>query len=337
MLRLALFRQLIRRGDDARHFARHCAESQASSIPSSSVVSHSWVCCQKIIPYLCVPRAHFSRIYLMPVSQITWWQRRRTLNLTITYSGDAPKQTVEENRLQLIDPKTGDAWSHPLNGEVKPATARWSSPKPDRLELRVRKAASGYWKLPFAQRLGCVKPDWDLWVDDEDDGSDDDPDDPNPRAESADAPGASPASSAAEVPGWHHEWQPAGGVLDVPSTAEGDAWQEVWRGMSLPQRMLTMAMMWNHQDEEARRASAQRLLSLLGAAGGPLAEMQKSIKGGNALLRNLDVSVYNAEKAPMLWLTEFTALGQERKVELMAHLFTLLPADEQKMVVAQLA
>ena len=65
--------------------------------------------------------------------------------------------------------------------------------------------------------------------------------------------------------------------------------------------------------------------------------MASLIKGGQAVLRPLDTSVYNAEARPKAWIATFGSCPPSEQVEGMSKMFQLLEDDERQMVVAQLA
>lgn len=278
------------------------------------------------------------------VPSVSWFQRRGQLTLVFSCNGaqGAPTSVVAAEELKL----TWDTYelSARFLKPVAEKTASWRKVgHADKLELVVRKAASGpHWPAVFeGGKRSNVKPDWDRWVEE-----DDDPEGPGPldakwqqwmeglggddTAFPAASDGAqekapdAPSQTAAPLEG-----------LDLGSLDDDGRLQQ-WRSLTMPQRMLTMALMWNAMPADNRLASVRRLIELLRAVGGALGDLEGIIKGGLGVLRKLDTSVYDKERHATAWVSAFGAKATEQQVELMAELFLHLPEDEQRMVVGSL-
>jgi len=118
------------------------------------------------------------------------------------------------------------------------------------------------------------------------------------------------------------------------STAEA-AWLVDWREkLSPPQRMVTMALLWNEESHDVRQASAKRLMSILRGGDATAAEWEAKMKGGDVGSLKLDTSVYDSVPRPSKWIREFKGMEAEKQVETMATMFQALVVDEQKMVVS---
>ena len=264
---------------------------------------------------------------VMPdVPTITWFQRRGELTLVLTCRG-----AEGEPALEICPQELNLSWgSYSLSARflnpVAEATASWRQ-SGTKLELSVRKAASGpHWRALFeGGKRASVKPDWDRWVEEEDD--DDDPEPAVPAGAAASAPVDAEAAALAE----------ALEALDLGSIDE-ESRLEQWRGLTMPQRMLTMALFWNSMSDPSRLASVHKLVELLRGGGidQQLAGIDASIKGGAGVLRSLDTSVYKGERHAKGWVSAFAAKPDEQQVALLAQLFKVLPTDEQRLVIGSL-
>lgn len=260
---------------------------------------------------------------------VAWFQRRGQLTLVLTCSNAPadPPPTVEVAAEELRFSWGPEFEIHaPFLKPVDPSSVEWHTKGVGKVQISMRKAESGpHWRTPFqGGKRGNVKPDWDRWVEEEDDEEDEMPpipiDTQLPVVYDGDDGGASVAME----------------VLDIGSIDGADRLTK-WAALTMPQRMLTMALMWNSQSQECRLASVQRLVDLLRSAGGELAALDAIIKGGQGTLRSLDTSVYSKEQRSVAWVDAFGAKPAEQQVELLAELFMHLPADEQRMVVGSLA
>ena len=255
------------------------------------------------------------------VPTVAWFQRRGELTLVIGCAGaqGEPALKIGAEELSL-------SWgSYNLSARfLKPvveATASWRK-SGMKLELGVRKAATGpHWRALFeGGKRAYVKPDWDRWIEEEDDPE-------APASAAASAPVDAKTAALAETPE----------ALDLGSI-DDEARLERWRGLTMPQHMLTMALFWNCMSDPCRLAAVQRLIELLRAGGidQQLDGIDASIKGGAGVLRGLDTSVYSSERHAEGWVSAFVAKPDEQQVELMAELFKMMPADEQRLVIGSL-
>ena len=266
---------------------------------------------------------------------VAWFQRRGQLTLVLTCSSAPadPPPTVEVAADELRFSWGPEFEMHvPFLKPVDPSSAEWHTKGVGKVQISLRKAESGpHWRTPFQGKRGNVKPDWDRWVEEEDD---DEPDE------------IPPISIDTQMPVVHDDDDDDGAskameVLDLGEIDDADRLAR-WAALTMPQRMLTMALMWNALSQDCRIASVRRLVELLRSAGGELAALDAIIKGGAGTLRSLDTSVYDAHRAQgaagrARWVAAFGTKQSEQQVELLAELFMYLPADEQRMVVGSLA
>ena len=256
---------------------------------------------------------------------IAWFQRRGELTLVLTCRGAEGEPTLRICPQELDLSWGSYSFSARFLNPVAEETASWRQ-SGTKLELSVRKAASGpHWRALFeGGKRATVKPDWDRWVEEEDDVE---PEPPLPAGAAASAPVGAETAALTE----------ALEALDLGSIDE-EGREEKWRGLTLPQRMLTMALFWNSMNDTARLASVRKLVEMLrgGDVDQQLAGIDASIKGGAGVLRGLDTSVYSGERHAQGWVGAFAAKPDEQQVSLMAELFKLLPADEQRLVIGSL-
>ena len=261
---------------------------------------------------------------------IAWFQRRGELTLVLTCRG-----AEGEPSLEICPQELNLSWgSYSLSARflnpVEEATASWRK-SGTKLELSVRKVASGpHWRALFeGGKRAYVKPDWDRWIEDDDDEDDL----PTVPASAATSAPADVEKAALDLGSIDLGCQP----LDLGSIDE-EPRLDRWRGLTMPQRMLTMAMFWNCMSHPCRLASVQKLIELLRGDGidQQLAGIDASIKGGAAVLRVLDTSVYSGERYAQGWVSAFAAKPEEQQVALMAELFKVLQADEQRLVIGSL-
>ena len=139
---------------------------------------------------------------------------------------------------------------------------------------------------------------------------------------------SSMAASAPRAP-------PAAGA---PAAAAAEpAWVEDWCGLTMPQRMVTMAECWNSQEVPVRQACALKLIELLRSGDAQLAQLEAAIKGGHLGQLRLDTSVYASEMRPQRWITAFRTMSAAQQMGVLAVMFRALSYDEQKLVVATFA
>ena len=259
------------------------------------------------------------------VPTITWFQRRGELTLVLTCRGAEGEPTLEICPQELNLGWGSYSLSARFLNPVAEATASWRQ-SGTKLELSVRKAASGpHWRALFeGGKRASVKPDWDRWVEEDDD---DDLDPAVPAGAAASAPVDAETAALAETLE----------ALDLGSIDE-ESRLEQWRGLTMPQRMLTMALFWNSMSDPSRLASVHKLVELLRGGGidQQLAGIDASIKGGAGVLRGLDTSVYSGERHAKGWVSAFAAKPDEQQVALLAQLFKVLPTDEQRLVIGSL-
>ena len=105
----------------------------------------------------------------------------------------------------------------------------------------------------------------------------------------------------------------------------------------MPQRMVTMALCWNAQEQSARQASAFKLVELLRGGGEQLAQLEAAMKGGQLGKLRLDTSVYDSEMRPQRWVTQFEAMSMKEQMSVLAIMFEALNFEEQSLVVSTFA
>lgn len=261
---------------------------------------------------------------------VAWHQRRGQLTLVLTCSNAPtdPPPTIEAVAEELRFSWGPEFEMHaPFLKPVDPSSLAWHTKGVGKVQISLRKAEGGpHWRTPFqGGKRGNVKPDWDRWVEEEED---EEPDE------------MPPISTDVQLPVVHDEDDGgASEAMEVLDLGEIDAADRLakWAALSMPQRMLTMALMWNAQSQECRLASVRQLVELLRSAGGELAALDAIIKGGAGTLRSLDTSVYDKEQHSVAWVDAFGTKPAEQQVELLSELFMHLPSDEQRMVVGSLA
>jgi len=261
--------------------------------------------------------------------RVRWYQSRSTLSLHFSVVADAAvgEASVEltAERLYISWPgakgavEFEQAFLHPVVATDSPETKQ----NPGKLAISLKKAkAAPYWKYPFTcGKVAWVVPEWDRWVDEDDVSDDDEPPNMMALADKMVAAKKTADKEAAEAPP----------EMEVAPLAEG--WEEAWGGFSSPTRMVTMALCWNCQAESTRLTSAKRLIEILRQSGGELADVESRFKGGEAIVRSLDTSVYNSVPRPTPWLVEFCEMSAEGQVDLMAGFFDRCSLEEQRLIV----
>ena len=126
--------------------------------------------------------------------------------------------------------------------------------------------------------------------------------------------------------------------LDGETTdgTDGDQqWLADWKAkFGQPQRMVTMADLWNQLKRQRKQQCALRLVGILRGGDANLAELEAHMKGGDVGSLTLDTAVYDGVARPSRWLKQFVQMEGEEQVEVMAQLFLALDIEEQKLVVA---
>ena len=258
---------------------------------------------------------------------VSWFQRRGQLTLTISCAAAEGEPALDVSAEELTLTWGVYALRACFLKPVAEGSASWRKvgSAGGKLELVVRKAVCGpHWPAVFTGgKRANVKPDWDRWIEEEEE-----PEEAPPKAVPAIAAGADAQALADSLE--------ARFVVDLGSL-DDEGRLERWRSLTTPERMLTMALMWNAMSGDSRLASVRRLIELLRAAGGPLAALDRIIKGGAGVLRALDTSIYGGERHAAAWVRAFGDKHAEQQIELMAELFMHLPADEQRLVVGSLS
>ena len=241
------------------------------------------------------------------------------------------------------------------------------------VSLRKGESHTTQWPQPFETKLAHVKVDWDRYKDEDED--EDTPIKKLPTApptpvtyeQLADMAIARMASanlsgSSEPVPG-SDLWLELPHALEAPSEEEDEStsadaampplgapplppaisaviepkWVADWRGLTYPQRMVTMALCWNAQLPEARQECALRLFELLRGGGEHLAQLAAAMKGGQLGKLRLDTSVYDAEMRPQRWVTQFEAMNRKEQMAVLEIMFKTLSFEEQTLVVSTFA
>lgn len=253
---------------------------------------------------------------------------------------------------------------------VRASSAKWDVKRGvSVVSLRKGESHTTQWPQPFETKLAHVKVDWDRYKDEDED--EDTPIKKLPTApptpvtyeQLADMAIARMASanlsgSSEPVPG-SDLWLELPHALEAPSEEEDEStsadaampplgapplppaisaviepkWVADWRGLTYPQRMVTMALCWNAQLPEARQECALRLFELLRGGGEHLAQLSAAMKGGQLGKLRLDTSVYDAEMRPQRWVTQFEAMHVKEQMTVLEIMFKALSFEEQTLVV----
>ena len=240
------------------------------------------------------------------------------------------------------------------------------------VSLRKGESHTTQWPQPFETKLAHVKVDWDRYKDEDEDEDTPikklPTAPPTPvtyeqladmaiaRMASANLSGSSeperskPGSdkwlelpNALEAPSEEEDVStsadvatPPLGAPPLPPAISADIepkWVADWRGLTYPQRMVTMALCWNAQLPEARQECALRLFELLRGGGEHLAQLSAAMKGGQLGKLRLDTSVYDAEMRPQRWVTQFEAMHVKEQMTVLEIMFKALSFEEQTLVV----
>jgi hypothetical protein len=260
---------------------------------------------------------------------------------------------------------------------VRASSAKWDVKRGvSVVSLRKGEAHATQWPQPFETKLAHVKVDWDRYKDEDEDEDTPikklPTAPPTPvtyeqladmaitRMASANLSGSSEPERS--KPG-SDKWLELPNALEAPSeekdvSTSADAatpplgapplppvisaaiepkWVADWRGLTYPQRMVTMALCWNAQLPEARQESALRLFELLRGGGEHLAQLAAAMKGGQLGKLRLDTSVYDAEMRPQRWVTQFEAMNRKEQMAVLEIMFKTLSFEEQTLVVSTFA
>ena len=304
-------------------------------------------------------------------SPCKWAQTRDEIVLTFTCK-DKDNQGFDGTPItQVTDEDISFSWEelelrarflHP----VRASSAKWDVKRGvSVVSLRKGESHTTQWPQPFETKLAHVKVDWDRYKDE------DTPIKKLPTApptpvtyeQLADMAIARMASanlsgSSEPVPG-SDLWLELPHALEAPSEEEDEStsadaampplgapplppaisaviepkWVADWRGLTYPQRMVTMALCWNAQLPEARQECALRLFELLRGGGEHLAQLSAAMKGGQLGKLRLDTSVYDAEMRPQRWVTQFEAMHVKEQMTVLEIMFKALSFEEQTLVV----
>jgi len=282
--------------------------------------------------------------------------------------GGAPAKEVTDDAVSYLwgDFELAARFLHPVDAQ----SAQWEV-RPSGVGVLIVRKALGHpkrWPQPFDTKIPHLKVDWDRY---EDDDWDDDGDEDGPAQLPTVPPQATPPSEVDELaartrtgaridgapssPPGPDKWLEMPNPLEVPAQPDKDAaapdgapplpvstgaggdepkWVADWRGLTMPQRMVTMALCWNAQDQGARQESALRLVEILRGGGEQLAQLEGAIKGGHLGKLKLDTSVYDAECRPQHWVTQFAQMAVGEQMAVLAIMFQALEHEEQKLVVS---
>lgn len=268
--------------------------------------------------------------------RMSWYQRRKCLNINFLCSGTSGEPTTDVSDTDVTLTWGPYGFSGCFHKQVNSASAKWTH-RPGLVQLSLRKAEGGaHWPSLFkGGKLSFLSPDWDKWIDSDDDDTDNESEN-NCKQSGISTVGGNVKGSDATAARAGKLPPPSNMELPPLSTEQLEGWQGAWVGMEMPQRMVTLAELWNAQTTAARLNSAKRLLTILGEAGGELAELQKKVKGGESVLRGLDTSVYASVARPMQWVRDFAARDETMQVDLLAMMFSLLPSQEKQLVATTL-
>eukprot|EP00933_Yihiella_yeosuensis_P017377 TRINITY_DN14529_c3_g1_i1.p1 TRINITY_DN14529_c3_g1~~TRINITY_DN14529_c3_g1_i1.p1 ORF type:complete len:173 (+),score=50.09 TRINITY_DN14529_c3_g1_i1:80-598(+) len=158
-----------------------------------------------------------------------------------------------------------------------------------------------------------------------------DSDDEVPAKKSSPPPAASKPAAAPSMPVFseeHGKPLDAAPELEVPD----GAWLQFYtETMTAPQRMQTLVHFWNSADQEQRVGFLRHLIELINDP-----KVSNRIKGGQEVLKDLDVNYYNGVTYPEKWLETFKGLEQDDKKVAFEKLFKALDAQERSLVIGTL-